>query len=381
MGIRTLKATDLHIDKPIAWHIYAGDGRLLLKKGMSLRSNRQVAKLISLAAFRKLDGKDEEEIVIDEDMVGSALSPFEQIDKVLDHLERIFKVIIYKPANPKRKIAEKINELSEGIIKLCEYDIDATIGTIHIGNKYDYTIIHPLHCAVLCYCLASKIGLKDRRLNTIISAALTSNLGMFELQSQLLSQRGPLTPAQRDEVNKHTMRSVVFLKRIGVYDKLWLEIVLQHHEKIDGTGYPRKLGKKKFIIEAKILGIADRYHAMVAPRDYREGMSPTDALKLIFQERGAEVDAKLGALLIKEMGIYPPGAIVQLANREIAIVTRRGEDRMKPIVKSIISAEGNRYLEPIAHDSSVKMYKILGLCNLPESQELDLYSLWDYNLK
>ena len=379
MAKKALKPSDLSVDKPVEWHVYDGSGRLLLKKGMQLRSKRQIAKLISLDAHRRI-GVDNN-VEIDEEGLASALSPFQQIEKVLDYLDRLFKIVIYKPANPKKKLGEKFYELSEGIIKLCEYDLDATIGTIHIGRKYDYTIIHPLHCAILSYCLAIKEGITDRRLNTIICAAITSNLGMFELQSELIKQQGPLTPEQRDEVNKHTMRSVILLKRIGVIDKLWFEIVLQHHERLDGTGYPRKLVGKKFIKEARILGIADRYHAMVAPRDYRQGMSPTDALKLIFQERGAEVDKKLGAVLIKEMGIYPPGAIVKLANKEIAIVTRRGEDRMKPIVKSIYSPEGNRYIEPVAHDSSKKMFKVMGLCNAPENYEHDIYKLWDYNLK
>ncbi len=350
---------------------------------MLLRSDRQIAKLISLDAYRQIiDASyiDEASMDIEEDISNSALSPFEQIDKVLRYLDRLFKIVIYKPANPKRKLGDKFYELSEGIIKLCEYDLDATIGTIHLGHDFDYTIVHPLHCAVLSYCLAMKVGIKNRRLNTIICAAITANLGMFELQNKLIQQAGPLSPSQRDDVNKHTMRSVVLLKRMGVYDKLWLEIVLQHHEKIDGTGYPRQLSKKKFITEAKILGIADRYHAMVAPRDYRQGLSPTAALKLIFQERGGEVDKKLGSVLIKEMGIYPPGAIVKLANREIAIVTRRGEDRMKPIVKSIFSSEGNRYVEPIAHDSKLKMYSIKGLCNAPENYKHNLFKLWDYNL-
>ena len=381
MDTKTIRARELSIDKPIEWHIYDGKGRLLLKKGMQLRSNRQIAKLISLKAFRRIGVTSDDGLNTDEEKTSSALSPFEQIEQVLDYLGRLYKVTIYKPANPKKNLGDKFLELSHGIIQLCEYDLDATIGTIHCASKYDYTIIHPLHCAILSYCLAVKMEIRDRRLNTIICAAITSNLGMFDLQNKLIKQAGPLLPDQRDEVNKHTMRGVVLLKRIGVIDKLWHEIVLQHHEKQDGTGYPRKLKGKQFIREARILGIVDRYHAMVAPRDYRVGMSPTDALKLIFQERGAEVDEALGSMLIKEMGIYPPGSVVQLANKEVAIVTRRGEDRMKPTVKSIYSSDGKRYRDPVEHDSSDEKYKVLGLCSAPKGYKHDLYKLWDYDLK
>lgn len=385
MAIRVLKEKDLAILEPVEWNIYDGKGRLLIKKGMKLRSNRQIEKLISLNSFRRtIDGEEGEadKIEIIESTINSALSPFERIEGVLNYLEHLFNRIVYEPANPKNKLPEKLFELSQSIIDLCEYDIDATIGTIHLGQKRDYAIKHPLHCAILCYVLAVEKGINDRRLNTIICAALTSNLGMFELQSgELMKQKGPLTEEQRDEVNKHTMRSAVLLKRIGVLDKLWLEIVLQHHEKIDGTGYPRTLKGKRFIIEARILGLVDRYNAMVAPREYREGMTPTSALKLLFKDRGPEVDADLGSLLIKEMGIYPPGAAVELANKEIAIVTRRGDDRMSPTVKSIYSDGGNLYPAPVAHESSGKVFKITGLSELPANYDFNLYELWDYNLK
>ncbi len=380
MAIKTLKTTDLEINTPVDWHVYDGNGRLLLKKGMQLRSKRQIAKLVSLNAFRRVGANEPEELDVSDTTINTALSPFQQIEQVLDYLERLFKIVIYKPANPKKKLYDKFYELSHGIIQLCEYDLDATIGVIHSDHKHDYTIVHPLHCAILCYCLAIKVGITDRRLNSIICAAITSNMGMYELQSQLLKHQGALSPEQRDDVNKHTMRSAILLKRIGVIDRLWLEIVLQHHEKIDGSGYPRQLKGKKFIREARILGISDRYHAMVAPREYRKGMSPTDALKMIFQERGAEVDKKLGSILIKEMGIYPPGAVVKLTSNEIAIVTRRGEDRTKPLVKSIYAPDGAQYLEPVARDTANKDFKVLGMCHAPLDYTLDPYKLWDYNL-
>lgn len=379
MANKVIKSHEISIEKPVEWHIYDGKGRLLLKKGMQLRSKRQIAKLISLKAYYRVG--DKKDVKVNDENIRSALSPFDQIEKVLSYLDRLFKIAIYKPADVKRKLPDKFFELSKGIIQLCEYDLDATLGTVHFGSKYDYTIIHPLHCAILTYCLAIKHDITDNRLNTIICASLTANIGMFELQNKLVEHAGPLRSDQRAEVDKHTMRGVVLLKHIGVLDKLWLEIVLQHHEKRDGTGYPRKLEGKAFIREARMLAIADRYHAMVAPREYRVGMSPTEALKMIFQERGSEVDEVMGSILIKEMGIYPPGAIVELANKEIAVVTRRGDDRMKPMVKSISSPDGKLYPEPLSRDSVNKKYKILGLCSLPKNYKHDLYKLWDYDLE
>lgn len=380
MSSRPLTEEDLTVGEPVKWHIYDGNGRLLVKKGMSLRSERQISKIIRLEGYIKFDEAQSDEDLGPDISANDALSPFHHIDHVLEKLDKIFRYIIYKPANPAKKIPDKLLAISKSIVGLCEYDMDATIGSIHVGKDYSYTIIHPLHCAIISYSLATKIGIKDRRLLSIVCGALTANLGMFELQNQLLEQKGPLKPEQKVEVEKHTMRSTVLLKRIGVIDKLWLEIVLQHHEKQDGTGYPRKLSGKEFITEAKLLAIADRYHAMVSPRDYRVGLSPTEALKQIFQGRGKEVDETISAMLIKDMGIFPPGSFVQLANDEVAIVTRRGEDRMKPLVKSIVSPEGRSYKNPRSRDTSDKKYRVMGLTNQPARYENDLLKLWDYSL-
>ncbi|MDX1811067.1 MAG: HD domain-containing phosphohydrolase [Gammaproteobacteria bacterium] len=378
MANRPLTEQDLALNEPLKWHIFDGEGRLLVKKGMVLRSERQIAKIIRLSSFIKT--KDEEIDSELADSVSSDLSPFHHIDNVLNKLNKIFRYIVYKPANPEKKIPDKLMTISKNIVGLCEYDMDATLGAIHVGQEYDYTVIHPLHCAIISYSLAQKIGINDNRLNSIICAALTSNLGMFDLQRKLFEQQGPLNEIQRKEVEKHTMRSTVLLKRIGVIDKLWTEVVLQHHEKQDGTGYPRKLAGKDFILEARILAIADRYHAMVSPRTYRDSLSPTEALKNIFQGRGKEVDESLSAMLIKEMGIFPPGSYVQLASKEVAIVARRGEDRMKPLAKAIVAPDGRYYDKPKSRDTGDKKYRIAGLTNPPVNYDHNLPQLWDYDL-
>ncbi len=378
MAIKVISPTELIVEQEIEWHIYDGAGRLLMKKGGRVHSRQQIDKLINLGAFYRINEAEPE---VTEVVVNSALSPFEQVVEVLDYMEKLFIVIIHEPAHSKKRIPKKIFELSRSIILLCEYDLDAVIGFIHLDQEHDYAVKHPLHCAILCYVLALVKGIAGRRLNTIVCAAITSNLGMFELQrGELMAHQGPLTPEQRDEVDKHTMRSAVLLKRIGVMDKLWKEIVLQHHEKIDGTGYPRGLSGRKFILEARMLGLADRYSAMVSPREYRQGITPTLALKMLFKERGLEVDEKLGAVLIKEMGIYPPGSTVELANKELAVVTRRGQNVMKPIVKSVFACEGgNRYPIPIAHDSGGLLHGIAGLVELSPNYVFDVFELWDYS--
>ena len=377
MAQKTLKEKHLKVDKAVKWHIYDGQGRLLLKEGMTIHSQAQIDKIIGLEAFIRVK---EDEFKLDENSINNALSPFHNIDEMIAQLDYLFKEIIFKPADLNKKISDKLMSISENIIELCEYDMDAMLGAIHLVKKYEYTTVHPLYCSILCYALATSTGLTDRRLNSLICAALTSNLGMYDLQAELLKQPGRLSEEQQTELEKHTMRSAILLRRLNVIDQFWIEIVLQHHEKQDGTGYPRQLEGKKFMREARILGLVDRYHAMVSPRQYRDGMSPTDALKKIFQERGQEVDEELGANLIKEMGIFPPGAFVKLANDESGIVVRRGKDRTRPIIKATLNPQGQPYNHYKERNSDEKDFRVVGLCKPLEPHEYDLMELWDYKL-
>jgi len=377
---RKLLSGELVVGEPSPWTIYDSKGRLLLKKGMILFSQRQILKLLALGGFIKINldpAPEVEKITI---QINDAMSPFQQIDEVVSRLESLFNNIVNRSVNQNDALGKQFYAVSKSIVELCEYDLDATIGAIHLDRNHNYTVVHPLYCSIIAYVLATSIKLSERRVNLTVAAALTSNLGMFELQNVLINQAGRLSQQQRAEVEKHTMRSTVLLRRIGVTDKLWTEIVLQHHEKIDGTGYPRNLKGDDFIKEARIVGLADRYHAMVAPRDYRVGLSPTEALKKIFKERGAEVDEELSRILIKKMGVYPPGSFVKLENDEIAIVTRLTDNRTKPSVKSIITPEGRIYSTPLQRDSSNLRHRVVGLCRPAEKYSKDLSELWDYKL-
>jgi HD-GYP domain-containing protein (c-di-GMP phosphodiesterase class II) len=264
------------------------------------------------------------------------------------------------------------------LVELCEYDIDALIGGIHTDEQYRYSVIHPLHTAILCYMVAQDLKMDIDKTICLMAAALTSNVGMFEVQDEMNAQDGPLDTEQKRIVKNHPIVSAKILKRAGIKNKLWLETVLQHHEQIDGSGYPRQLRGTAFLREARILGLADRYHAMISPRAYRKGLSPTQALKKIFQTRGKEIDEKIALLFIKIVGIYPPGSFVRLSNGETAIVTRRGGDPMKPVVKSILSRSGKFLEKPKRRETSNSAYEIAGLCPALNDFDRNLRLLWDY---
>lgn len=367
--------TDLLIGQPLGWDIYDQQNRLLLKKGMVLHSLKQILKITELGAYRHEDDKPEE---LQE--IHDVLSPFDRIANLAFSVEGVLTAIAGLKADSDEDFNAKILNLCDELIELCEYDIDAVIGAIHIDEQYRYTVMHPLHTGILCYIVAQCLKFEVDKTVCLLAAALTSNVGMFHLQETLQTQDDSLSLEQRKDVANHPVRSAKLLKRAGIRNKLWLEIVLQHHEQVDGSGYPRQLKSGQFFEEARILGLADRYHAMISPRGYRKGLSPTQALKKLFQTRGKEIDEKLALVFIKEVGIYPPGSFVRLKNGETAMVTRRTVDSMKPEVKCLLAANGGANKKPKLRNTTESAYEIVGLCAPLQEYDKNLKVLWDYTV-
>jgi len=365
---------DLTVGKPVSWDVYDRSDRLLLKKGMTVHSLRQIMQLLDMGACHLIEV--DPETVFDQEML-DVLSPFDRIATLALNLENVLTLISTEHTNG-HNIQQQVLDLCDELIELCETDIDALIGAIHVDEQYRYTVIHPLHTAVLCYIVAQKTKLNIDKTVCLMAAGLTCNVGMFDLQEILHGQAGQLNEEQKRQILDHPKKSALLLKKAGVMNKLWLEVVLQHHEQIDGSGYPRRLQGKYFLKESRILGMADKYHAMISSRHYRKGLTPTQALKQLFKVRGKQIDETVALMFIKEVGIYPPGSFVRLKNGETALVTRRGEDSMKPEVKSLLSANGKMYEQPKLRNTSKSAYDIAGLCLPLSSFNRDLKLLWDY---
>ncbi len=260
----------------------------------------------------------------------------------------------------------------------CDKDPDAALGAVHLLHGHTYVTIHPIHVAALCHALCRVTNLSDEETHRIISACLVSNIGMLELQEVLHDQTDPLSQEQKDQIAAHPEESVKILRANDIDDEAILTIVLQHHERAHGGGYPKKLKADEINNGAKILALADCYSAMVSPRIYRDTVDTSAALKTLFLERGKEYDGQLAIQLIKYMGIFPPGTYVRLANEEIGLVVRRTKNNMAPQVSSVISIKQLPYSRPIHRDSKRKEFAIKGIVENNKKLSFSLATIWGY---
>jgi HD-GYP domain-containing protein (c-di-GMP phosphodiesterase class II) len=374
MQIRKIKADELIAGQALPWSVYSQNGKLLLDQRQVLSNEKQIERLLAIGVYREPTAAE----VLKDNKRKSLLdknSPFVLLDDLKIALAQIFKDIT---SDVESDYNDRIIKQTKVIQKLCYINSDAVLAAIIFDQESSYSSIHPIYCAILTELLTSrqKIPSEDRLL--YIAAALTQNLGMYELQDQLSSQKEALTVYQREVIKVHPYKSMEILVAHGINHHEWLNTILYHHERPDGKGYPVGLKGNDLPTYAKTLSLIDIYSAMILPRKYRDGFFVKKALQKIFLQRGELVDEHIAQLLIKEIGVYPPGTFVKLANGDTAIVLRRGVHKANsPHVLSIISPRGGFYETPKQRDTIHKdIFGIIKVIPRPNSFKMNKDEIW-----
>jgi HD-GYP domain-containing protein (c-di-GMP phosphodiesterase class II) len=344
----------LSVGIPLAWHIYDVTGTRILNKGDIIGSQEAMNRLMAQGIYGRRDK------VLHKTELDSASSTLSQLADIQDTLDECLHAIV----NRSSKDAEaRIMPLAASLMELCAQHPDMALRWIHVDKCTHYVISHALHMAIIVALIAQRIDLPLTKRQATISAALTANVSLLDIQDQLNAQKSPLSMEQRQLIEQHPERSADLLRHAQVNHDDWLEIVLLHHEKLDGTGYPLGMKGDNLSIMARLVALADAYTAMLSKRGYREERVPQAALKELFLLRGEQLDNSLVEMFIKEIGLYPPGSLVKLVNGEIAVVTKRGKDARYPVVQVLLDQNEHAFHYPIERDtaahSEFRVQKIL----------------------
>jgi hypothetical protein len=230
-----------------------------------------------------------------------------------------------------------------------------------------YALQHALHTATVLLMVGHQLGWDERNRRLSVLGALTMNVSMLELQAQMAQQAEPPSTRQRKAIQEHPDASVKLLRAAGVTDAQWLQTVREHHERPQGDGYPQ--GLKQICESAHALRVADVFTAKISARAHRAPMPIQQAAKQLFQE---ERGSPLAAGLIKALGLYPPGELVELRNGEVAVVTRRGANATTPRVASVTNATGRPVIATVERDTARPEFAITGALGSAMAEKLQL---------
>lgn len=289
---------------PLAFDLYNDNGVLLAKQGEHLKGDADC--LLARSFFRSRIDADSD----DRQGLERLESLFQRYDTAIDAWCCRFEDV------------QQIKRLSADLVHLCGTHSDLCVASAsHLPGK-SHALRHSFATAIVAILLGEALGWNLRRQHTLARAALTMNLSLLSLHDDWSKKRVPLSEIERGNVFRHPGLSAELLIQAPGTDLAWITAVDQHHENLDGSGYPVGLEGGNISAEARVLRVADAWCALVLLRAGKARKTPRDALQAMSEAVGAHFDPQVFLALKKLMGAYPPGTFVRLANRETAIVTR-----------------------------------------------------------
>jgi HD-GYP domain-containing protein (c-di-GMP phosphodiesterase class II) len=361
---RSIHPSELKLGQPLPCDAYDGKGKLLLREGHVITTAAQLERLTQNALEAEVSTAD----VPGEP---AKLSPLGLIMAARQHLTALYRAV--SPADFPADVLRIVGMLQ----RACKANPDLALAIVLMRRDGTYSIRHAVNAAIVCNIIGLAMKLAAAELNAVVAAALTMNIGMYELQQKLHALDGLLDEQQRQEVRGHCERGVAILRDHGVGDPLWLATVLDHHERPDGSGYPAGKTVDALSLPTQLLILADVYCARVSHRHYRPAMTPNVALRWLFLNEGMAVAQDITALFIKTLGVYPPGTGVRLRNGSIAVVTHRGANGHTPKVASITTHDGLRISIPIRRRGDDLGHAVAEVVDLDEFElSVSMEALW-----
>ena len=251
---------------------------------------------------------------------------------------------------------------SSKLVESVERNPDALLCLTKIREKDDYLLEHSLNVAILLANFAKHLGMTDNEVNELSYAGFLHDLGKIMIPDEILHKPGRLTDEEMDIMKGHVQHGVDHLLETDIQPHL-VQAVAEHHERLDGLGYPKGKKGDEISMAGRMLAIADMYDALTADRVYKSGMSSQKAFSILMSEAPTRLDMYLVQQFIKCLGIYPVGSLVLLSNERLALVMHQNDSPLTPEVKVFYSVKQGHYLTPkdvdLSTDKSLSIVKAI----------------------
>lgn len=323
----------------LAQSVYDHRGRVLLKAG-----NRLSPYLVSKIQEHQIHSLY---IADNDDDVGSlkdVVSPLVRLEAVQSVRDIYNRFIVKTTADDIMDMRR--NQLRESpiILKLMEaadkltdevfLNPEAMVEMVSIKSYDNYLYEHAVNVAILSLLLGMDLHLKEEELGKLVLAALLMDIGSHFISSGILETPGPLSAEQWNAVKEHPATSHEYLTKKTQLSASVRHLILQHHERMDGSGYPSGITGEDIHPLARILAITDTYDALTSDRPHRPAHSPDEALEMIMGSAGRHFDFKMVNLFAKRVIAYPVGTYVRLSNNDQGEVVDCNVDiPLRPVVK------------------------------------------------
>ncbi len=272
--------------------------------------------------------------------------------KAIEEYEQLSAAVVEGREPERAKIDAVVNLLLDRI----KESRNEMIQLILMGGKTDRkNSASAVNVTILATIIGMVLRFTSHRLIQLTTAAFLHDVGMLKISKEILAKKEKLSQEELNQIRTHPIHSYRMIAKELKYPEEVGIIVLQHHERWDGLGYPRRIHGEDINIASRVIAVADAYIAMINERPYRNSMIGYSAMKAVLNDNGRHFDPKILKAFLESMGIYPIGSVVQLNNSAIGkVVEIHSEAPLRPVIELIIDEFSNNVTEKDTIDLLVK---------------------------
>lgn len=292
--------------------------------------------------------------------------------KILLQANTVMKNMMTDIRLGKQVDVEVVDPLADRIMASVERNKDTLTSLARIKTKDDYTFMHSVSVSALMIAFARANDMSEDVIREVAIGGLLHDIGKMITPNEILNKPGKLTDEEFVIMRNHVVESQELLKDRTDLSKNVTDVIFQHHEKIDGTGYPLKLTGDQQSTIGKMSAIVDVYDALTSIRVYKTAWEPCATLKKMMQWTDNHLDKEQMMRFIRCVGIYPVGTLVEMESGRIGIVMDQHEaSLMLPVVKFMYKKNSGFQYPKVVDLSKEKNDKIIGAV-APEAYGIDV---------
>lgn len=295
-------------------------------------------------------------------------------NKLYDDAKSLQHKILNSLNEQKTINVSEAKESTDAIVDSIFRNQDALTCMTRLRIKDEYLVEHSLNVSILMTLFAKHLGFERRLIEDLALGAFLHDIGKVLIPPEVLHKPGKLTEQEYQEIKNHVNLGMEVLQESPELPDIALEIVQQHHERIDGKGYPNQIADDAISQYGRMIAIVDSYDAMTAERVYKAGMHPIKAFKILMKESPNSYDSSLVEQFVNCLGIYPIGTLVKLTSGKLGLISKLNKSKpLQPFVRVFYNTRLNQAIAMEELDLSQAKYKDqIDCCIRPDEFNINL---------